>query len=173
MACPDKMGLANQVSGRALILGCGLSVIDRKGRVALPPDMRNAVLSNSEARTIFLSRHAESQALAGFDGAMLAQFKSQIDTSDNARATSGAAGMNYGTRRTSFQTIETVPFDASGRFTLSPAMCKRGGLTDLAFFIGLGDLFEVWNPHLLLADANVEEPTKDEARWALEDKGLL
>jgi hypothetical protein len=26
---------------------------------------------------------------------------------------------------------------------------------------------------LLLADANVEEPTKDEARWALEDKGLL
>jgi MraZ protein len=163
----------SQVSGRALILGCGLSAIDRKGRVALPPDLRNAVIANSESKTIFLSRHSETQALTGFDGAMLEEFNRQIDTSEQASAANGAPQLNYSARRSSFLSVEPVPFDGSGRFTLSPTMCKRGGLSDLAFFVGLGNFFEVWNPHLLLADTTASETMKDEARWALEGKGLL
>jgi MraZ protein len=162
------------VSERALLLGCGLSAIDRKGRVALSADLRSAVLANSnDANIIYLSRHAETTALTGFDGAMLAELNRKIETAEQAMATSGTPAINFGARRTWFQTAEQVPFDGSGRFTLSPTMCKRGGLTDLAFFIGLGGLFEVWNPHLLLADPIADEAMKDEVRWALEGKGLL
>ena len=52
--------------------------------------------------------------------------------------------------RLAFGTGEELPFDASGRFILPAFYRETAGLTDLAFFIGIGERFEIWNPQAIL-----------------------
>ncbi len=155
------------------VTGCGLSAIDAKGRVALPPLLRNAVLTNGEGRTVYFGKHPQARALQGFDSSFLEEQSARIAAAEAAAASTGLLDLNYGARRNFFASAEPVPFDASGRFTLTPRMKDRAGLEGLAFFAGLGSVIEVWNPHLLLEDPNGDPDLQDDARWALKEKGLL
>ena len=47
-----------------------------------------------------------------------------------------------------------------------------GQVEDLALFIGAGETFQIWNPKLFLADANIPEDMKDIARFRLEERGI-
>ena len=173
MLLPASKGVMRQVSGQALILGCGLSSIDEKGRVALPPDLRNAVIANSEDRIVYISKHPEGDALVGYDAATLQETLARIQKADDALAASGDQDRDFGKRRRNFPRTEPAPFDASGRFTLSGPMKGRGKLDDLAFFYGLGDIFEIWNPRDVLADPNADPELQEEIRWAMTKKGIL
>ena len=51
-----------------------------------------------------------------------------------------------------FGATEEVPYDSSGRIILPPMMRRKGGIEDLALFIGVGETFQIWNPKLFLAD---------------------
>ena len=51
-------------------------------------------------------------------------------------------------------------------------MRRKGGIEDLALFIGVGETFQMWNPTLFLADPNIPEDMKDIARFRLEERGL-
>jgi len=50
-------------------------------------------------------------------------------------------------------------------------MRAKGGIEELALFIGVGETFQIWNPKLFLADPNVPEDMKDIARFRLEGRG--
>ena len=72
-----------------------------------------------------------------------------------------------------FGATEEVPYDSSsGRIILPPMMRRKGGIEDLALFIGVGETFQIWNPTLFLADTNIPEDMKDIARFRLEERGL-
>jgi MraZ protein len=67
--------------------------------------------------------------------------------------------------RQAFATIETVPFDTSGRFIISPLMRRHGKLDDLAYFSGAFDYIEIWNP--THADGIGSRPRRSQDRAAL------
>jgi MraZ protein len=168
------------VGGRKLILGDGLATIDQKGRVAIPPALRNAIMANNSAsagegddgRRFLLGRHPTSQALIGYDEARLEKTNEMFRAREEAGEAPDGGLYDIAGRSKLFPNVEPVPFDTSGRFILSPKMRHRGGLTDLAYFYGLGDFFLIWNPHTLIADPNVDDGVKEDARWALKEKGL-
>ena len=70
-----------------------------------------------------------------------------------------------------FGATEEVPYDSSGRIIVPRMMRRKGQLDDLALFVGVGETFQIWNPSLFLADANVPEDMKDIARFRLEERG--
>ena len=45
-----------------------------------------------------------------------------------------------------FAATEEVPYDSSGRIVLPPMMRRKGGIEDLALFLGTGETFQIWNP---------------------------
>ena len=45
-----------------------------------------------------------------------------------------------------FGATEEVPYDSSGRIVLPPMMRRKGGIEDLALFLGAGETFQIWNP---------------------------
>ena len=61
--------------------------------------------------------------------------------------TDPAAEMEYA-RRTmmAFGATEEVPYDSSGRIILPPMMRRKGGIEDLALFIGVGETFQIVEP---------------------------
>ena len=50
-------------------------------------------------------------------------------------------------------------------------MRTKGGIEDLALFLGAGETFQIWSPKLFLADKNVPEDMKDIGRFRLEERG--
>ena len=71
-----------------------------------------------------------------------------------------------------FAATEEVPYDSSGRIVLPPMMRRKGGIEELALFLGAGETFQIWNPSLFLKDDRVPEDMKDIARYRLEERGL-
>ncbi len=65
---------------------------------------------------------------------------------------------------------EDVPYDTSGRIVLPPMMRRKGGIEDLALFVGVGGTVEIWNPRIALEQGDAD--LKDIAAWRLEEKGL-
>jgi MraZ protein len=70
-----------------------------------------------------------------------------------------------------FAATEEVPYDSSGRIVLPPMMRRKGGIEELALFLGAGETFQIWNPKLFLDDPAVPEDLKDIARFRLEERG--
>ncbi len=160
------------MSGRELISGSGLSVIDGKGRVSIPPRLRNAVIANSAERTFYLGKQSGQASLVGYDKAALEERDQMIDVAERAAATNGLPVYNMDARASTFASVESVPFDTSGRFVLPPRLRHGAELTELAFFAGFGRFFCIWNPHLLVAQTDVNQDLKDEVLWTLREKGL-
>ena len=71
-----------------------------------------------------------------------------------------------------FGATEEVPYDSSGRVLLPPMMRAKGGIEELALFIGVGETFQIWNPKLFLADPNIPDDMKDIARFRLDERGV-
>ena len=45
-----------------------------------------------------------------------------------------------------FAATEETPYDTSGRIVLPPMMRRKGGIEELALFLGVGETFQIWNP---------------------------
>ena len=67
---------------------------------------------------------------------------------------------------------ELVPFDGSGRFILPELMLFQAGIAQNAFFYGVFDYFEIWDPATLVAAEDIPESVKDAARFYCGKKGI-
>jgi MraZ protein len=65
-----------------------------------------------------------------------------------------------------------VPYDSTGRILLPAMMRRKGGIAELALFLGVGETFQIWNPQTLLEDDRIPEDLKDVCRYRLEERGL-
>lgn len=154
---------------REMYVGGGLSGIDLKGRVAIPAQLRSLILENSGgAPEISLVRSRHAPCLTGFDKPYIKRIPETLER-DYAERADPSITREFLARQ-AFATIETMPFDASGRFILSPLMRKLGGLDDLAYFHGTGDYIEVWNPATAMASDLVPEDAKMALEFHLENR---
>ncbi|WP_415642135.1 MraZ C-terminal domain-containing protein [Sphingomonas antarctica] len=70
-----------------------------------------------------------------------------------------------------FGITEELPFDSSGRFIIPPFFREEAGLTDLAFFLGRGDHFAIWNPQRVL-DSGKDAIVQRAVRSLLAQRGI-
>lgn len=156
-----------------LFQGSALNSVDAKGRVSVPAFLRTVIERRGDARTIVLAKHDAFACLSAYDPAFAALKHAKLERLLEKQETDPAAELDHA-RRTmmAFGATEEVPYDTSGRIVLPPMMRRKGGIEDLALFIGVGETFQVWNPSLFLKDKSIPEDMKDIARFRLEERGL-
>lgn len=156
-----------------LFQGSALNAVDAKGRVSVPAFLRQVIERRGDARTIVLAKHDQFPCLSAYDPAYAALKHEKIERLLEKQETEASAELDYA-RRTmmAFGATEEVPYDTSGRIIVPPMMRRKGGLADLALFIGVGETFQIWNPNDFLAHPEIPDDMKDIARFRLEERGL-
>ena len=156
-----------------LFQGSALNSVDAKGRVSVPAFLRSVIERRGDARTITLAKHESFPALSAYDPAYAALKHNKLERLLEKEETNPNAQLDYEQRNLmAFAATEEVPYDSSGRIVLPPMMRRKGGIDDLALFLGAGETFQIWNPKLFLAEAKIPEDMKDIARFRLEERGL-
>ena len=68
----------------------------------------------------------------------------------------GTLDDHYARARRTFGMTEDVPYDPSGRIVLPPMMRRKGKIEDLALFVGIGGIVEIWNPRIALEEGDAD-----------------
>jgi MraZ protein len=156
-----------------LFQGSALNAVDAKGRVSVPAFLRSVIERRGGAKTIVLAKHESFPCLSAYDPAYAALKHSKLERLFEKEEGNPAAALDYQQRNLmAFAATEEVPYDSSGRIVLPPMMRSKGGIEDLALYLGTGETFQIWNPRLFLKDKNIPEDLKDIARYRLEERGL-
>jgi MraZ protein len=167
------------VASRSAYRGVGLQLVDDKGRVAIPSALRSSLEKNiggeaasKEDRLITIATHESERCLIGFD--LLFGDEQWQDLNGRAHAHAGPSGaMNSNIIREGIGISEDMPFDPSGRFVFPGFQRKQAGIQKYAFFYGMLNFFEIWNPQTLLDHPRMPEMMKDACRYCLDEKGIV
>jgi MraZ protein len=161
--------------------GYGLQGVDEKGRVSIPAALRAIVEGNTPAkdgqkdgkdsRTVIIAAHETEDCLVGYDLGYTEQLQRQMHARA-AAAPDPTAPRDWNASRLNFGISEPLPFDASGRFVLQGYPRAHAQIGKFALFIGLGDVFEIWNPQTLIAAENAPKQLKSLARYLMAEKGV-
>ena len=156
-----------------LFQGSALNGVDAKGRVSVPAFLRTVIERRGDSRTIVLAKHDQFAALSAYDPAYAALKHAKLERLLEKEELNPAAELDYQQRNMmAFGATEEVPYDSSGRIVLPTMMRKKGGIADLALFIGVGETFQIWNPTAFLEDPRIPEDMKDIARFRIEERGV-
>lgn len=164
------------VAQRADYQGDGLGLVDDKGRVAIPASLRAILAQNSprpdgkDGGTVIIGVHQKHPCLIAYDPAYVPILKAKLDAREEAY-TADDGEYDYNIKRRAAQG-EATPFDGSGRFIMPgfPRFHARIGAN--AFFYGVFDYFEIWDPKTLIEAEGVAELVKSCARYHCQSKGI-
>lgn len=154
-----------------LYTGNAFSVADGKGRFVLPLEMRRQVkLSSGGDTTLCLSVHGGNPCAIGFGESHRNFLFAEVE--ELARE-ARAAGRDYNAdleleRR--LGTIEDVNFDDGGRFFLHPDIKEEYGITDAAFFYGVGRYIQIWKPETLVDSVDRPDLIRNKVRRWLDQR---
>lgn len=151
--------------------GYALQGIDGKGRVAIPAPMRLMIERNSPDSKVLIDPHAADPCLTAADLGWSDILMAQIERDEARALDAGQTVDRHNSVRNAFGRGDSVPFDASGRFILPPFLRMKARLEDLAFFIGAGNTFEIWNPNVLLETPGIDATLKEMVAWHLSERG--
>jgi len=151
--------------------GSALNAVDAKGRLSVPAFVRAVIERRSEARAIVVGAHEVSPCLTAYGRGYARKLYEDMERRRLADEDKGG-GLedHYARARRMFGMTEDVPYDTSGRIILPPMMRRKGQIEDLALFVGVGGVVEIWNPRLALDQG--DRDLKDIAAYRLEEKGI-
>ena len=151
--------------------GSALNAVDAKGRLSVPAFVRSVIERRSDARAIIVGAHEVSPCLTGYSRAHSQELYAELERRRLAGEEKGAAvEEHYARARRLFGMTEDVPYDSSGRIILPPMMRRKGKIEDLALFVGVGGVVEIWNPRIALQEG--DRDLKEIAAYRLEEKGI-
>ena len=113
--------------------------IDKKGRVSIPSAFRS-VLSEDKFNGIIIYPSFKNNCIEACSMARLQEIYGIIQKLDP-----------YSEERDAFETIvmgESIQlqFDSEGRVIIPVHLMQQVGITEQAFFVGKGLVFEIWDP---------------------------
>ena len=113
--------------------------IDKKGRVSIPSAFRS-VLSEDQFNGIIVYPSFKNNCIEACSMARLQEIYAIIQKLDP-----------YSEERDAFETIvmgESIQlqFDSEGRVIIPVHLMQQVGITEQAFFVGKGLVFEIWDP---------------------------
>ncbi|HEY0412505.1 MAG TPA: division/cell wall cluster transcriptional repressor MraZ [Allosphingosinicella sp.] len=151
--------------------GSALNAVDAKGRLSVPAFVRAVIERRSDARAIVVGAHEVAPCLTAYGRGYARNLWEDIERRRLAEeGRGGTLEDHYARARRMFGMTEDVPYDTSGRIVLPPMMRRKGRIEDLALFVGIGGIVEIWNPRVALAEG--DRDLKEIAAWRLEEKGL-
>ena len=113
--------------------------IDKKGRVSLPSNFRNA-LPKTNRNEIILYKSIKSPSIEGCGVGRLKEIAKRINHLD-------FFSEDYDDFSTSiFSEIVTTNIDKEGRFLIPEDLKLYAGIKDEAAFFGQGHFFQIWEP---------------------------
>ena len=156
--------------------GDGLGLVDDKGRVAIPASLRAALATNSpradgkDGGTVIVGVHQKNKCLVAYDPGFVAILRARLDQREAANTLEGGE-FDYNIKRRG-ASGEPTPFDGSGRFIMPGFPRFHAGITDHAFFWGVFDYIEIWDPRTLIESDGPPEIMKSAARYHCAQKGI-
>ncbi len=133
-------------------LGNALNGIDAKNRVSIPSGFRDVIAARSEARTVVLAPAERADCLVGYDPGYPVKVRAEL----MERFAGEYSEQRDDQFRAVFGSAEKAPIDDNGRIILSPSMKDIGEIERTALFWGMGDYFEIWNPHRFIERPNLD-----------------
>jgi MraZ protein len=151
--------------------GSALNAVDAKGRLSVPAFVRSVIERRSDGRFIVIGAHDVSPCLTAYGRQYARNIYTELERRRLAEeAKGGAIDDHYERARRLFGMTEDVPYDPSGRIVLPQMMRRKGRIEDLALFVGIGGVVEIWNPRVALETGGPD--LREIAAWRLEEKGL-
>ena len=134
--------------------------LDVKGRVSVPAAFRD-VSTQQGFKGIYVYPSFTEQAIEGGNEVLMQESYQKLKQLNRY-----SKEYNALSRRLLGQ-IVPLSFDANGRVGLPQRLLRHAGIDERLIFIGLGDKFQIWEPHRF--DSLEEEDNK----VAVENLGLL
>ncbi|HEX6376470.1 MAG TPA: hypothetical protein VFZ91_12215 [Allosphingosinicella sp.] len=151
--------------------GSALNAVDAKGRLSVPAFVRSVIERRSDARAIVVGAHEISPCLTAYGRNYAKNLWIDLERRRLAEEERGGRlDEHYARARRTFGTAEDVTYDPSGRISLPTVLRRRGKIEDLALFVGVGGIVEIWNPRIALVEG--DRDLKEIAAWRLEEKGI-
>ena len=149
-------------------ISCALNVIDGKNRLSIPADYRQVIAARTGSKDLRLAPSRNATCLIGFDkdrlDQMMADHRARFAGQNGREAERGATQIFAGT--------VAMTIDDAGRIVLPPATKRLRKLENHAFFVGVGDFFEIWDPWVYLAAEDADEVALELLREELALKKL-
>ena len=165
------------MADRGVYQGCGLGLVDDKGRVAIPAALRGTLAANApkadgkDGGTVIVAAHQKERCLVAYDQGYVDELRQML--SERERTYTAADGeFDYNIKRRGAAAAEATPFDGSGRFIMPVFPRFHAGIGKHAFFWGAFDYFEIWDPATLIATEHLPDVMKSAARFFLSEKGV-
>lgn len=155
--------------------GDGIGLVDDKGRVAIPAALRGTLAANApkangkDGGTIIIGAHQKNRCLIAYDPGYVDILADKLDRRE-AEHTSVDGEFDYNIKRRAAQG-EAVPFDGSGRFIMPAFPRFHAGIGGHAFFYGVLDYIEIWDPKTLVETPEAPELMKSMARFYMARAG--
>lgn len=156
--------------------GSGLALVDDKGRVAIPNALRATLAGNApradgkDGGTVIIAVHEDRPCLVAYDPAHLATLKAELMRRvELSRGTDGKVDDNI---LRDGANGEAVPFDGSGRFIMPGYPRFHAAIGINAFFWGMLETFEIWDPRTLIATPGLAPRMVAACKYHCQDKGI-
>jgi MraZ protein len=151
--------------------GSALNAVDAKGRLSVPAFVRSVIERGSDSRAIVVGAHEVAPCLTAYGRNYARNLFADLERRRLAEEDRGGTlDEHYARARRLFGMTEDVPYDTSGRIVLPPMMRRKGRIEDLALFVGIGGIVEIWNPRIALQEGGAD--LREIAAWRLEEKGI-
>ena len=156
--------------------GDGIGLVDDKGRVAIPSALRTTLAGNApkangkDGGTIIIGAHQKNRCLVAYDPGYVDVLADKLDRRE-AEHTGEDGEFDYNIKRRAAQG-EAVPFDGSGRFIMPAFPRFHAGIGGHAFFYGVLDYIEIWDPKTLVETPEAPELMKSMARFYMSRAGV-
>lgn len=163
-----------------LFRGSALSSIDAKGRLSVPAFIRQKIERRSDEKLLVLAKHKLLPCLVGYDAnyspehdptySLPGAAPRELSAEDVEREELSRAMAELDTLSGLYGNPADIPYDPSGRIVMPGRLKKRAGIEDFAMFVGMREVFMVWNPRTAITSG--ARQLAELAADLLEEKGL-
>jgi MraZ protein len=123
----------------AIFIGTFENKVDQKGRVSVPAQFRQA-LAGQPFNGIAAFRSHRADAVEGCGMDFMEQMIARVSDIDLFSETHDDLAT------TIFSDSQQLTFDGTGRIQLPQSFREHAGIADRAAFVGMGQLFQIWEP---------------------------
>ena len=162
-----------------LFQGHALNAVDAKGRVSVPAGFRQligvrAAANNFDAENVLkIGEHRNGYCLTALDPRASAETDRMLVESVSDLPADGRFDALEEKRQDAFGSLEKVSFDGAGRMVLTPGLRAIGEIEELAFFVGAGLTFQIWNPRIAMEKLAETSRLRKPLAFLLKERGIV
>jgi MraZ protein len=168
-----------QVELGHLFQGHALNAVDAKGRVSVPAAFRSLIEKRALANglnpenVLEIGEHKSGDCLTALDAVASAEVDRMLQEKVADLPAAERMDALEAERFDAFGSLEKASYDGAGRMSLSPMLRSLGQVEDLAFFIGVGSSFQIWNPRVALEKLPATSRVRRPLQFLLSERGIV